>query len=135
MIDPDDDSITRWVVRHYRYDECRHERRQVIVAAFDNESEFEEAIADLARDIENRRHAGRADPKEHVTGTVIKPGDRRRAATGHKLRRALDHGVDVSAILEEEELPGNMHAMLFAEEADNMAHPPAPDAERPTDPE
>src|SRR5271166_5524637 len=36
MVDPDDDSICRWVVSHFRYDPARNERRNVVVAAFDN---------------------------------------------------------------------------------------------------
>ena len=133
MVDPDDDSITRWVVRHYRYDESRNERRHVLVAAFDNEREFTKALGDVARDIEHRRHSGSADPKEHATGDVMEPGDRRRAATGHMIRRALDHGVDVTAILEKEELPENMCVMRFEEEADGMADPSQP--QKPTAPD
>lgn len=132
-IDPDDDSITRWVVRHYRYDESRNERRHVIVATFDNERELEQAIDDLARDIEDRRHAGRADPKEHATGGVMEPGYRRRAATGHMVRRALDRGIDVSAILKNEELPANMCVMRFEDETDGMVAPPQP--QKPTAPD
>jgi hypothetical protein len=44
-VDPDDDSIHRWVVWHYRYDSYRSERRNVVVAAFDNPGEF---FADIA---------------------------------------------------------------------------------------
>jgi hypothetical protein len=40
-VDPDDDSIRRFIVRHYRYDPDRHERRHVVVAAFDSEREFD----------------------------------------------------------------------------------------------
>ena len=51
QVDADDDSITRYIVQHYRYDDVRHERRWLTVAAFDNELEFEayldEAVARL----------------------------------------------------------------------------------------
>jgi hypothetical protein len=43
-VDPDDDTICRYVVRHYRYDPDRHERRHVVVAAFDNESEYDACL-------------------------------------------------------------------------------------------
>jgi hypothetical protein len=39
-VDPDDDSLGRDVVWHFRYDAVRDERRNVVVAAFDNEQEF-----------------------------------------------------------------------------------------------
>jgi hypothetical protein len=41
QVDPADDSIKRFIVRHYRYDPERRERRHVVVAAFDNEPEYQ----------------------------------------------------------------------------------------------
>jgi hypothetical protein len=35
------------VVRHYRFDPARRERRHVVVAAFDNKREFEAPIEGL----------------------------------------------------------------------------------------
>jgi hypothetical protein len=35
-VDPADDSILRYVVRHYRYDARRRERRHLVVCTFDN---------------------------------------------------------------------------------------------------
>jgi hypothetical protein len=32
-VDPQDDSIRRWVVHHYRYDPHRRERRHVLISA------------------------------------------------------------------------------------------------------
>jgi hypothetical protein len=37
------------VVRHYRYDPDRRQRRHVVVAAFDNESEFMARIQQESR--------------------------------------------------------------------------------------
>ena len=42
-VDPDDDSTRRWVLRHYKYDPDRRERRHVTVGAFDTKREFEAA--------------------------------------------------------------------------------------------
>jgi len=39
-VDPSDDSKTRYIVFHYRFDAARRERRNVQVAAFDDEAEF-----------------------------------------------------------------------------------------------
>jgi hypothetical protein len=36
VIDPKNDSTARWVVHHYRWDPERNERRNVVVAAFDD---------------------------------------------------------------------------------------------------
>jgi hypothetical protein len=43
-VDADDDTIRRFVVQHYRYDPDRHERRPVVIAAFDNEAECEASM-------------------------------------------------------------------------------------------
>jgi len=39
-VNPDDDSIDRWVLWHYRYDLDRRQRRNVVIAAFDNAEEL-----------------------------------------------------------------------------------------------
>jgi hypothetical protein len=94
QVDPQDDSIRRFVVRHYRYDPARRERRHVLVAAFDNESEFRASMAGVATEITARRNRGEpADPREHATGVVYEPGYLRRAAIGHLLSRAMKHGA------------------------------------------
>lgn len=43
-VDPDDDSVWRWVLQHYRLDPQRKQRRNVIVAAYDNAAEFDAAL-------------------------------------------------------------------------------------------
>jgi hypothetical protein len=74
-VDPADDTIRRFIVRHYCYDPSRRERRQVEVAAFDNEAEFYDFSLKLHADIEERKRAGQAEPSEHVTGVVKEAGD------------------------------------------------------------
>ena len=107
-VDPGDDSIERFIVRHYRYDPQRRERRHVVVAAFDNEPEFRACMQDVHAEIRRRREAGEpVDPCEHVSGTVHEPGYLRRAANGHLVMRAIRHGATGSWI-EELELPSNM---------------------------
>ena len=93
-VDPDDDTVQRYVVWHYRYDPDRHERRQVVVGAFDNESEFDACLDATAATLRRRREIGEAaDPREHVSGTVQEPGYRRRQQNGRLLRRAVEHGL------------------------------------------
>jgi len=45
-VDPDDDSVSRDVVRYYAYDPARHERRHQTIIAFDDRVEFESYIHD-----------------------------------------------------------------------------------------
>ncbi|GAB3077604.1 hypothetical protein [Pedococcus soli] len=116
-VDAEDDSIRRFVVRHYRYDPARHERRHVVVAAFDNEREFTALLESIRDDIEKRRAAGEpVDRNEHASGTVHEPGDRRRAATGHLIRRAMEHGVDPRPWINMDDVPSNIAFLSLGEE-------------------
>jgi hypothetical protein len=100
--------MRRFIVRHYRYDPERRERRHVVVAAFDNEREFLACIERVRAEIEQRREREEhVDPREHASGVVYEAGYLRRAANGHLLRRAFKHGV-VGLDFEEWELPSNM---------------------------
>jgi hypothetical protein len=98
----------RFIVRHYRYDPQRRERRHVVVAAFDNEQEFRACMDRVGDEIKVRRERGEpVDPGEHASGVVQEPGYLRRAANGHLLSRAIKHGATGSWI-EELELPSNI---------------------------
>lgn len=107
-MDPDDDSIRRFIVRHYRYDPDRRERRHVIVAAYDNDREYEACMEETAAGIEARRQRGEpVEPTEHVSGVVQEPGYRRKQQNGRLVARALRHGVS-PAELENLEMPSNV---------------------------
>jgi len=113
-VDPDDDSLRRFVVRIYRYDPDRHERRHVVVAAFDNETEFKARLDEVQADL-LRRHTvdgPDADPREHVSGVVLEPGHRRMQQNARLLGRAMRHGVPPND-WEDLELPPNV-AILAA---------------------
>jgi hypothetical protein len=107
-VDPDDDSIERFIVRHYRHDPQRRERRHVVVAAFDNEREFQACMDGVQAEIRHRREAGEpAEQGEHASGVVHEAGYLRRAANGHLVTRAIRHGV-AGRWIEELELPSSM---------------------------
>ena len=108
-LDPDDDTLLRYVVRRYAYDPARHERRHQVVAAFDNEAEFNALIDSLARGLRASRAAGEAiDPQEHITGVVLEPDYKRRQADGRLLRRAVEHGAVTDELLARLHLPLNV---------------------------
>ena len=82
-VDPDDDTIDRFVVWWYRFDPSRNERRNVTVAAFDNESEFIDRIEALTDELQRLKAAGRAEAVEHVSG-LIHPAGYRAAVRAHR---------------------------------------------------
>jgi hypothetical protein len=107
-VDPEDDSIERFIVCHYRYDPQRRERRHVVVAAFDNEQEYGACIETVQAEIKARRERGEpVDPAEHASGIVHGPGYLRRAANGHLLIRAIRRGA-TGPWIGELELSSNM---------------------------
>lgn len=106
-VDPEDDHITRFLVRHYRYDPARHERRYMVVAAFDNRREFETCLDETASELRARQQCGQdADPFEHVSGVVHERGYRRKQQNARLVRRAMAHGVLPSGV-ERLELPSS----------------------------
>ena len=121
-VDPDDDSIRRWVLRHYRYDAHRRQRRHVIVDAFDNKREFEAAMAQEQRSLTQRQEHG-GDPREHLTGTLLEPGHQARARTGRLVRRSIEHGVDPWPLIDEQDLPRNAARYRDVSERDRTLAP------------
>ena len=73
-VDPDDDTILRFVLQHYRFDPERHERRLIVVAAFDNEDEFLAAAESLGDEVRSQKERGVGDQREWVSGVVLEPG-------------------------------------------------------------
>ena len=92
-----------------RYDPERHERRHVVVAAFDSRREFDACLQAVPEEIERRKAAGeQVDAHEHVSGTVHDPGSGRRAANGRLVIRALRRGVAPGPWMNELEMPSNI---------------------------
>ena len=106
--DYDDDESRRFVVRRYAYDPERRERRHIVIAVVDNQREFDRVFEGYAGELQQRRDDGEpVDRREHISGLVLEPGHLARAANGHLVRRAIEHGVYPDR-LRNVELPGNM---------------------------
>ena len=108
QVDPEDDSIWRFVLHHYRFDPARNQRRNVVVAVYDNQAEFDVAIEKLAQFVRSEIAQGIRDPKESVGGTQLHPGHRAEHARGRLLGRAVSRGVDPRKLLGDEPLPSNV---------------------------
>ena len=91
-VNPDDDSVIRYVVRYYRYDPDRHERRHVVEAAFDNDEEMWAWMNEGAT-ARAREAAGYREPVEHYSAAVMEPGYNLRARQKHLERRRARRGL------------------------------------------
>lgn len=106
-VDPSDDAIWRWVLHHYRFDPERRQRRNVVVAAYDNEAEFEAALATHRQRIHAEVDAGARDDSEHVVDVVWPPGDHDAQVRGRTVRKATVRGVDPRRVPLDGPLPRN----------------------------
>jgi hypothetical protein len=113
-VDPEDDDIRRFVVHHYRYDPERHERRHVLVAAFDTAAEARACFDRTRAEIERSRETDPAfDRREYVSTSTLEPGDRRREADSRLLRRTIRHGVTPGDWADDLELPSSSSRLRF----------------------
>jgi hypothetical protein len=113
-VDRDDDTIWRWMIHHYQFDPARRERRNVAVAAYDNEREFQTEFERCAQMIRNEIAAGTRSSRENLNGVVLEPGHLAASALGHNVRRAIEHGVNPARLLATGPLPQNMAVLTFA---------------------
>jgi hypothetical protein len=115
-VDHEDDTIWRWVIQHYRFDPERRERRNVIVAAYDSQTEFEAEFARYVEMIRGEIVAGSRSPHENLSGITLEPGHLAAAARGHHVRRAIEHGVSPERILSTGPLPSDMAVLTFTKD-------------------
>lgn len=124
-VDPDDDTIWRWVIHHYRFDPMRNQRRNVRVAAYDDESEFRSELDRYTELIRSEIAAGTRSNSESISGIALEPGHLAAQARGHDVRRAIEHGVNPEPLLRTGPIPHNM-ALLGSHDEDSPPAGPRP---------
>ena len=80
LIDPNDDSLLRFIVWHHRFDEDRHGRRLVAVRAFSTWEEASDHMSVRQSVLVELQNQGLADLHEYFTCGSRGPGDKERAA-------------------------------------------------------
>ena len=117
QVDPYDDEIEKFVVHRYAYDPARRQRRHMVVAAFDNPSEFEATIDVLSDELRQRQASGEdVDPRDYISGVVLEPMHHRKQRAVRIITRAIEHGATLDAKTWEHllnDLPPNMAVMRF----------------------
>lgn len=117
-VDPYDDSLRRWVLEHYRFDPRRRQRRNVVVAAYDDQREFESAMKDYDIGIRAEIEAGERDSQERVSGVLWDQGHHAAQALGRLVRDAVRHGVDPRPFLADGRLPPNVALFGWDDDGD-----------------
>jgi hypothetical protein len=112
----EDDTVWRWVIYHYRFDPALRQRRNVVVAAYDNESQFRAELDRHAELIRSEIAAGTRRARENISGVALEPGHLATAARGHDVRRAIEHGVSPELLLTAGPLPHNMAVLSFTDD-------------------
>src|SRR5262249_1001034 len=93
-IDPEDDSVGRYIVRHYAYDPARHERRHQTIVAFDDRTESEAHINDANARLRALRAADRdVDPLEYYSGVSKPSGEAHPQRPRRLAQAAIDPGA------------------------------------------
>jgi len=68
-VDPNNEAIRRYTVRHHKFDPDTNHFRWFNIKSFDNEAEMTELMNQIFEDIERRRILGETDLKEQVAGS------------------------------------------------------------------
>jgi hypothetical protein len=97
-VDSADDGIDRWVVQHFRFDPERRERRNVVVAAYDNSEEMQRHMSEASLELSVLQTQGVADDREHIFGGHWPAGSKARADAKrikwNLARRGLSSSLD-----------------------------------------
>ena len=93
-VDPEDDSVGRYIVRHYAYDPARHERRHQTMVAFDDPTEFEAPVHDANARLRALQAADRdMDPLEYYSGVFKPAGEDHHQHLRRIAQTAIEHGA------------------------------------------
>ena len=77
-VDWDDDEHDRWILWWYRFDPDRRERRNTVVAAFTEESEFQNRFLKASAELAGLKARGEAEDVEQLSGVLHPAGYRAR---------------------------------------------------------
>jgi hypothetical protein len=97
-VDPEDDTVGRYIVRHYACDPARHERRHQTIVAFDDRMEFEAYIHDANARLRAPRAADRhVDSLEYYSGVFKRAGEDHHQRLRRIAQAAIEHGAQPPA--------------------------------------
>lgn len=105
-IDISDDSLTRYVVKHYKFDPSTKHFIHLELMAFDNKKEFEMKISELGKSLKHLQDSHEVTSKEYIYGAIYKPGHFDQTNQMHLVKRMIRHGVNPNAYLAQNKKTG-----------------------------
>jgi hypothetical protein len=91
QIDVNDDSVIRYVLKHYKFDPSRNEYRHVVIGVFSKKREFKKLLKIAKKELESK--TGDQYRREYISGEVIFPGDLEKKRHSRFIKRLIAHGV------------------------------------------
>lgn len=76
LIDPNDDTLHRFVVWHYHFIEERHERKLEAICAYSSRREAEKYFRKKSAELQKLQSEGQADSKEYFSCGYQRPGSK-----------------------------------------------------------
>lgn len=105
-IDISDDSLTRFVVKHYKFDRSTKHFVHLELMAFDNKKEFEKKISELGKSLQILQNANKVSSSEYVYGVIYQPGHFAQTNQMHTVKKMIRHGVNPNAYSSQNGIPG-----------------------------
>ena len=91
-VDPEDDTVHRYLVWHFKYDQNRRQRRMVVLGAFNTFPEAERLFLSKSNELVLLVASGQADPRERMSLDNRYPGHHARAVEGRLAMRKMKSG-------------------------------------------
>jgi hypothetical protein len=105
-IDISDDSLTRFVVKHYKFDRSTKHFNHLELIALDNKKEFDKKISELGKSLQILQNANEVSSKEHIYGVIYQPGHFAQTNQMHIVKKMIRHGVNPNAYFSQNRTPG-----------------------------
>jgi hypothetical protein len=105
-VDINNDSITRFVVRHYKYNQNSNHFYHLSVVAFNKKREMLNTIKKLNDQLAGLKDVESNLKNEYFYGVIYVPGHFAKTSQMHMINKMIRHGVDPNNHSSQEQIPG-----------------------------
>lgn len=108
-VDINNDSLTRFVVKHYKYDQKSNHYSHLNVIAFNNKHEMKNKIKKLNNHLDSLKSNNVAYKKEYFYGVIYKPEHFAKTNQMHLINKMIRHGVSPTKHLPPDQISGLLY--------------------------